>query len=105
MSGSLSLVYEQFAGIDSIGPAALVIAGAEEVIALVVHIIGVVRIAVDQRAGSEEQHSGSNCIAHYAGGPSIFSGFGIGAWQMFCYIHKFFVEVVDNLVVWSSGLF
>ena len=95
---SLSFVDDELASLSSLHPFVVVVDGVENLLALVVYIVGVPGIAVHQRTGSEEQHTRALRQGHDLVDAAVFRGILIDGGQGIGSFEHFLVAIVDDVV-------
>ena len=94
----LGLFDTQFASLDSLHPFLRVVGRIENLLALVVDIIRIPRVAVHQRAGSEEEHTRAHGERHDAVYASILRRIVVDGGQCHGRFEHLLVAIVDHII-------
>ena len=98
IAGFLSLVDAELAGLHSLLPLLRVVGGVEDLLTLVVHVVGVPRVAVHQRAGGKEQHARTHGEGHDAVHAAILRRVVVDGGQRHSGLEHLLVAVVHDVV-------
>ena len=98
IAGFLGLVDAELAGLNSLHPLVVVVGGVEDLLALVVHVVGVPRVAVHQRTCGEEQHARADGERHDTVHTTVLRGVVVDGRQGHGSLEHLLVAVVDHIV-------
>ena len=98
VAGALGLVDAEPAGLCGLDPLLVVVLGVEDLLALVVHVVGVPGVAVHQRAGGEEEHAGAHGEGHDAVDAAVLRRVVVDGGQGHGGLEHLAVAVVDDVV-------
>ena len=98
IAGFLSLVDTKLACLNGLDPLIMVIAGIENLLILIVHIVCVPRVSINQRTCCKQKHTGTNCERHNAIHTAILRRIVVDSRQSHSGLVHLLVTVVNHIV-------